>query len=225
MDKDEELLLLKKENYQKRLDAILESFPEGERHSLLLHSCCGPCSSYCMEYLSAWFDVTVYYYNPNITADKEYKKRVEEQQRLIREMNADLGTHIRFMEGNYEPERFLEETKGLGECREGGLRCVKCFRLRLGEAAFYAAAHGFEYFTTTLTISPMKNAAVLNALGVEQGEKYGIPFLPSDFKKKNGYKRSIELSEKYDLYRQNYCGCGYSYNEAKQRLAQCGGEI
>lgn len=198
-------------NYQKELDKIILQMTQ--RKKLLLHSCCAPCSSYCLEYLSQYFDVTVFYYNPNITEENEYKKRAAEQQRLIRAMNERQHTTISYAEGVYEPEEYLAMVRGLEQEPEGAGRCERCFRLRLTKTAEYAADNGFDYFTTTLTISPLKNAHLLNALGEEIGEKTGVAFLPSDFKKKEGYKRSIELSKEYDLYRQNYCGCIFSKRE------------
>ncbi|MBE5895655.1 MAG: epoxyqueuosine reductase QueH [Lachnospiraceae bacterium] len=184
-----------------------------QRKKLLLHSCCAPCSSYCLEYLSQYFDVTVFYYNPNITEENEYQKRAAEQQRLIDAMNERQHTTISYAEGVYEPEEYLAMVRGLEQEPEGAGRCERCFRMRLTKTAEYASDNGFDYFTTTLTISPLKNAHLLNALGEEIGKKTGIAFLPSDFKKKEGYKRSIELSKEYDLYRQNYCGCIFSKRE------------
>jgi len=205
-------------NYQKELEKIIEGLkPETGRKKLLLHSCCAPCSSYCLEYLSKFFDITLYYYNPNITDKQEYIKRVEEQKRLIESVNRDWDTDIKFEEGIYNPDKFIENSRGLEECPEGGERCKKCFELRLSVAAIYAKEHGFDYYTTTLTISPLKNADLLNDIGRKYGDENGIEFLPSDFKKKNGYKRSVELSAEYDLYRQNYCGCGFSKAESLRR--------
>lgn len=198
-------------NYQKELDKIILQMKQ--RKKLLLHSCCAPCSSYCLEYLSQYFDVTVFYYNPNITEEHEYSKRAAEQQRLILAMNEQMHAAISFVAGVYEPEEYLRTISGLEEEPEGGSRCEKCFRLRLTKTAEFAKENDFDYFTTTLTISPLKNAHMLNALGEEIGEKKGIAFLPSDFKKKEGYKRSIELSKEYDLYRQDYCGCIFSKRE------------
>lgn len=202
-------------NYQKELDKIIEGLDYRPR--LLLHSCCAPCSSYCMEYLCQFFDITIYYYNPNITAAEEYDHRVSEQKRLVSELASDVSRKISFVEGPYDVQSFIDISKGLENCKEGGERCEKCFELRLESSAKYAFDNGFDYFTTTLTISPLKNAALLNDIGTKMGERYGISFLPSDFKKKNGYKRSIELSEKYGLYRQNYCGCIYSKQEMERR--------
>ena len=198
-------------NYQKELDKIILQMTQ--RKKLLLHSCCAPCSSYCLEYLSQYFDVTVFYYNPNITEENEYQKRAAEQLRLIRAMNERQHTTISYAEGIYEPEEYLAMVRGLEQEPEGAGRCERCFRLRLTKTAEYASDNGFDYFTTTLTISPLKNAHLLNALGEEIGKKTGVAFLPSDFKKKEGYKRSIELSKEYDLYRQNYCGCIFSKRE------------
>ena len=196
-------------NYQVQLDGILSRLEKEKRvPTLLLHSCCAPCSSYVLEYLSRYFSITVFYYNPNISPREEYEKRVQEIRRLIREM--PVGHPVAFLEGKYEPERFYQVTKGLESAPEGGERCFLCYRLRLSEAARAAAEGGFDYFTTTLSISPLKSAAVLNEIGQELAQIYRVPHLPSDFKKRNGYKRSIELSEEYHLYRQNYCGCVFS---------------
>ncbi len=204
-----------KRNYQKELEQRIEGRTGKER--LLLHSCCGPCSSYCLEYLSAYFDITVFYYNPNITERGEYEHRVKEQQKLLRLMGEELGVSFGFAEGNYEPERFLERAKGLETCPEGGERCEKCFELRLEETARHAKEHDFRLFTTTLTISPLKNAELLNTLGCGIAEGFGLEYLTSDFKKRNGYKRSIELSKKYGLYRQDYCGCAFSKAERERQ--------
>ena len=199
-------------NYQKELDKIIEKIQkEGCRPSLLLHSCCAPCSSYCMEYLTQYFDITIYYYNPNITDEEEYRLRVEEQQRLIREFPG-----IKFEEGPYDPESFFAIAKGLEMVPEGGERCFRCYELRLKQAVEAAKLGGYDYVTTTLTISPLKNSKKLNEIGQQLA---GENWLPSDFKKKNGYKRSVELSAQYDLYRQNYCGCVYSKEEAERREA------
>lgn len=196
-------------NYQKKLDALIEQFKDqGVRPKLLLHGCCAPCSSYTLEYLSKYFDITLFFYNPNITPADEYQKRRDEAQRLVKEL--DTESNIRFAEEKYDPESFFEAARGLEHCREGGERCKKCFELRLSAAAKYAAEHGFEYVCTTLSISPLKNAELLNRIGEEAAGKMNIRWLPSDFKKKNGYLRSIELSKKHGLYRQNYCGCVFS---------------
>lgn len=204
-----------KRNYQKELEKIIER-PDVKGQRLLMHACCAPCSSYCMQYLREYFAITVYYYNPNITEVEEYWKRAEEEKRLIGAYNEMLrrgqasGYPIDVIEGEYEPERFYELAKGLEQCPEGGERCFRCYELRLRESARTAKEGGFDFFTTTLTISPLKNAEKLNETGERLAEEYGVSYLPSDFKKKDGYKRSIELSREYGLYRQDYCGCIYS---------------
>lgn len=201
-------------NYQKELDKLIERIGAENKvaPTLFLHSCCAPCSSYVLEYLRKYFQITVFYYNPNITEDEEYRKRVAEQKRLISSYNEDAckGYLIEVMEGDYEPERFFEIAKGLEQCPEGGERCFACYALRLNETAKRAKAGNYDYFTTTLSISPLKNAAKLNEIGERLAKEYDVLWLPSDFKKKDGYKRSIELSREYDLYRQDYCGCVYS---------------
>lgn len=200
-------------NYQRELEKILERIQaEGRVPSLLLHSCCAPCSSYVLEYLSEYFRITVFYYNPNIYPEDEYEKRILEQEDLIRRMN--FKNPVSFLSGDYEREKFYQMASGLEHLREGGERCMKCYRLRLEEAAREAAARGFDYFTTTLSISPMKNAGKLNEIGIETGREYGVEYLVSDFKKKNGYKRSVELSAEYGLYRQDYCGCEFSLRQS-----------
>ncbi len=196
-------------NYQKELDKLLEHLAEQEETpSLLLHSCCAPCSSYVLEYLSRSFCITVFFYNPNIYPEEEYRFRESELKRLIREMR--FPNPVGILEADYRPETFFEAAKGLEDVPEGGSRCKECFRLRLTEAAKAAREGGFDWFTTTLTISPLKNAALLNEVGQKIGQEYGVRYLCSDFKKKDGYKRSIELSKEYDLYRQDYCGCVFS---------------
>lgn len=199
-------------NYQRELDRILEGLDgQGEPPSLLLHSCCAPCSSYVLEYLCTYFCITVFYYNPNISLSEEYRKRVSEQRRLIDAYNRERKGHvISVSEGDYEPGVFFEMAKGYEDCPEGGERCSRCFDLRLRKTAQKAAGEGYDFFATTLTISPLKNAQKLNEIGRKLEEEYGVRWLPSDFKKRNGYKRSIELSAEYGLYRQNYCGCAYS---------------
>lgn len=205
-----------KRNYAKELDQILAREENKGKH-LFLHSCCAPCSSYVLEYLRPFFRITVFYYNPNITMEEEYQKRVAEQKRLIAEFNRQLRSGggmdaypIEVIEGDYDKTFFFDRVKGLEYCKEGGERCFVCYELRLRETAIRARQAGADYFTTTLTISPLKNAPKINEIGDALAEEYGPPFLPSDFKKKEGYKRSIELSKEYDLYRQNYCGCIYS---------------
>ena len=198
---------MNKINYQKELDKILLN-TNGQM--LLLHSCCAPCSSYVLSYLNKYFKITVLYYNPNITDENEYKKRKAEQIRLISELPAE--NPIEIIDCDYEPDKFFEIVKGLEDCPEGGERCFRCYELRLEKAAEFAKKHNFDWFCTTLSISPLKNAQKINEIGNELSKKYGVRFLPSDFKKKEGFKQSIELSKKYSLYRQNYCGCVYSKN-------------
>lgn len=206
---------MQKVNYQIQLDKILMGLKErADALRLLLHSCCAPCSSYVLEYLSDYFRITVFYYNPNIAPEKEYAQRVQEQQRLIREM--PLRYPVSFKEGRYDPERFYEAVQGMEDLPEGQERCFACYALRLGEAAMVAKEGSYDYFTTTLSISPLKNAQKLNEIGQQIGRERGIAYLPSDFKKRNGYGRSIELSAEYDLYRQDYCGCVFSKREDKK---------
>ena len=195
------------ENYQLKLDKIIDSL-KASSPTLLLHSCCAPCSSYVLEYLSRYFKITFFYYNPNITELSEYSLRAKEQQRLISQMNFE--NEVTFLEGEYNPDAFFKIAKGLEKEKEGGARCEECYRLRLESTAKKAKELGFDYFCTTLSISPLKNAEKLNKIGNYLSDKYDIPYLFSDFKKRNGYKRSIELSNEYSLYRQNYCGCIYS---------------
>lgn len=196
-------------NYQKKLDQLLEEQKkDGRIPKLMLHSCCAPCSSYVLEYLSAYFEITVLYYNPNISPKEEYEHRKEEQIRLIRE--GDWGYPVQIQDCDWEPEAFAEIAKGLEDLPEGGARCFRCYELRLKAAAEAARDGDFDYFATTLSISPLKNAQKLNEIGERLAERYGVAHLPSDFKKKEGYKRSIVLSQKYHLYRQDYCGCVYA---------------
>ncbi len=213
---------VQKVNYQKELEKLLKNLEREQRvPTLLIHSCCAPCSSYALEYLSQYFKITVFYYNPNIYPESEYTKRILEQQKLIHDMN--LKYSVSFLAGKYEKEKFYAVAEGMEHLKAGGARCVKCYELRLTEAARQAAAGGFDYFTTTLSISPMKNARKLNEIGVRVGQEYGVEYLVSDFKKKNGYKRSIELSKEYGLYRQDYCGCEFSMREREERLDRAGG--
>lgn len=192
------------------------------RESLFLHSCCAPCSSYVLLYLRTFFRITVFYYNPNITQQEEYEKRVAEQKRLIAALNRELeqpgteGFPIAMQEGPYVPELFFRAVRGLETCPEGGRRCRLCFAMRLEETARQAKAGEFAYFTTTLTISPLKDAEVLNRIGQEMARRYGICFLPSDFKKRGGYQTSVLLSRTYDLYRQDYCGCIFSREQREK---------
>jgi hypothetical protein len=207
---------MQRRNYQKELEKILDTIKErDEKPLLLIHSCCAPCSSYVLEYLTDYFNIIDYYYNPNIQDEKEYRYRADELNRLISEMHHNNS--ITFLEGKYDPYRYKELINGLEKEPEGGKRCNICFRMRLYEAAEEAAKLKADFFTTTLTISPMKDPVLLNSIGEEAGEKYGIRFLPSEFRKKGGYLRSIQLSKKYSLYRQDYCGCIYSKIEAENR--------
>lgn len=193
---------------------IAENKENGKKPTLLLHVCCAPCSSYVLEYLSSYFEITLFYYNPNIFPEKEYNFRLSELKRFIKEF--PNGKNINILPCDYEPEAFEKISKGLEEQREGEERCKKCYALRLTKTA-EAAKGQFDYFTTSLSISPYKNAKWLNEIGRELSEKYGVAYLFSDFKKKNGYKRSIELSKEYGLYRQDYCGCIFSARQAEAR--------
>lgn len=234
-------------NYQKELDRVIDNII-GKKEcrtkdetricvpALFLHSCCAPCSSYVLEYLRVYFRITVFYYNPNISMEDEYRKRVVEQKRLIAAYNAEserrqrmaadnaeadspVGYPIEIVEGDYEPERFFEMAKGLEQCPEGGERCFACYEMRLRKTAELARAGGYDYFATTLTISPLKNAVKLNETGERLAEEYGVAWLPSDFKKRGGYQRSIALSKEYDLYRQDYCGCVFSRAQRDRQTA------
>ena len=201
-----------KDILNKELSKIKEA---GITPRLLLHSCCAPCSSYVLEYLTEYFDITVYYYNPNISPMGEYEKRIAEQKRLISEMK--FKNSVSFIEGTYNHDEFMSLTRGLENLPEGGERCSLCYEMRLEAAAQKAAEINADYFTTTLSVSPYKNTAKLNTIGLKLAMEYGVPYLVSDFKKNNGYKRSIELSTEYGLYRQNFCGCIFSKKEAEER--------
>ena len=201
-------------NYDIEMEKQIENIKEGTK--LLLHACCAPCSSAVLERLSSFFEVTIFYYNPNITEKEEYQKRIEEIKKLIQIIPTKYK--ISLMEGNYEPEKFYEISKGLEQEPERGARCYKCYQLRLEEAARIAEKYDFPYFCTTLTLSPHKNANWINEIGEELDTKYKSTYLYSDFKKKEGYKRSIELSRIYDLYRQDYCGCIYSKQTKKKDI-------
>lgn len=211
------------ENYQLMLDKIIEEdLKGGEVKTLLLHACCAPCSSYCLEYLSKYYKITVFFYNPNITEKEEYDKRAIQIRKFIDEFNDNMkkaGTDnypVDLIYGNYEPEKFFEMSKGLEHVKEGGSRCKKCYELRLLATAKKTQECDYDYFTTTLSISPHKNATWLVEIGDRLAKEYGLNYLYSDFKKRNGYKRSIELSNEYNLYRQNYCGCIYSRRESEE---------
>jgi predicted adenine nucleotide alpha hydrolase (AANH) superfamily ATPase len=206
-------------NYQRDLSYIIRwNQRKGNVPTLLMHACCGPCSTYCIEYLSQFFKITIFYYNPNIAPADEYAHRVAEIKRFVSEFKTKYP--VQFIEGEYDPKKFYDIARGLEDEPEGGKRCRKCFELRLGETAKLAKEMGFDYFTTTLSISPKKDEQVLNVVAKEQGEIYGIKALPADFKKKGGSKRSIVLSAEYNLYRQNYCGCAYSLRDAEARSSE-----
>ncbi len=206
----------KQRNFQKEQEAVLAALEKsGERPRLLLHACCAPCSSAVLERLCPRFDVTLFFYNPNISPEAEFQKRLAELERLVTLLPEAAG--VKIVAPEYDPEPFFSAAKGMEDVPEGGARCAACFGLRLERAARYAAENGFEYFTTTLSISPLKNAALLNRIGEAMGEKHGVRHLPSDFKKKDGYKRSIELSALYGLYRQDFCGCVYSKRERETK--------
>ncbi len=194
------------------MDILIERLKaEGRVPTLLLHSCCAPCSSYVLEYLSEYFKITVLYYNPNISKPEEYSLRLEEQKRLIDGMN--FKNPVSLIAGEYNPQEFFAIAKGLEACRERGERCHRCYRLRLEYTAKISKEKDFDYFATTLTLSPLKDAKVINGIGEELAKQYNTPYLFSDFKKKEGYKRSLELSKEYNLYRQDFCGCIYSQIE------------
>ena len=201
------------ENYQLKLDKEIESL-HGERPELLLHSCCGPCSSYVLEYLTQYYKVTLLWYNPNSWPPEENDKRLHYQRKIINALG--LKEDVSIVIPDYDHDRYLQMVSGLESEPEGGLRCTECFRMRLKEAAEAAERLGIGLYCTTLTVSPHKNAEKINTLGEEIGREHGVRFLPSDFKKRNGYKRSIELSREYDLYRQDYCGCEFAWRGERE---------
>lgn len=201
-----------KKNYQIELERELKKV-EGSKPSLLIHSCCAPCNSHVLNYLKDYFDITVYFYNPNINIPGEFEKRYKEQERYIKEGNLD----VKLIKGPFDPKEFLDAVKGLEKLGERSERCTKCYELRIKMAAEKAKELNIDYFTTSLTISPMKDAQKLNQIGLKYGEVYEVKWLPSDFKKKGGYQESIRLSKEYDLYRQDYCGCSFSKAESIQR--------
>lgn len=195
-------------NYQKELDKIIEKIvKDGKKPSLLLHACCAPCSSYCVEYLTKYFDITLYFYNPNIESQEEFSKRFNEFEKIIKRFD------VKVVEEKYDSSEFYDSIKGYEDCKEGGDRCTICYRLRLQKTLEYAEAHGFEYFASTLSISPYKDAKRLNEIGEEISKDSKVLYLVNDFKKKGGYLRSTELSKEMDLYRQDYCGCIYSIRD------------
>ncbi len=207
-----------KVNYNLVMESIIkENQEKGIKPSLLLHVCCAPCSSAALEKLIKYFNITIYYYNPNISPITEYKKRVSELKKFLHDTN--MENEVNVIEGEYDNSSFDEIARGFEHEKEGGTRCFKCYYLRLNSTAKLALEKKFDYFTTTLSISPYKSASKLNEIGSVLEKKYGVKYLYSDFKKKDGYKRSIELSYKYNLYRQNYCGCIYSYEVMKNEKA------
>ncbi len=201
-------------NSNEQMERLLKELnQEGKIPKLLLHTCCAPCSTTVIERLLSFFHITVFYYNPNIEPESEYKKRKEEQKRLLKEISSK--NPITFLDCDYNNLEFENIAKGYENCLEGGERCHRCYLLRLEKTAEMAKQLGFDYFGTSLTVSPYKNAFIINQIGKELQEKYSVNYLISDFKKKDGYKRSIDLSKKYNLYRQNFCGCQYSQKEKK----------
>ena len=191
-------------NYQKKLEEIIEGL--NYKPKLLLHACCGPCSSYVVEYLSKYFNITIYYYNPNIYPEEEYNRRLNELKVFIPKINSKINV----IEDNYEPNDYYKVIKGLEKLGEKSKRCYECYKFRMEKAAKYAQDNHYDYFTTTLSISPYKNSSWINEIGESLEKAFNIKYLYSDFKKKNGFKRSLELSKEYNLYRQDYCGCIYS---------------
>ena len=206
------------QNYHlKMLELIRDNCSEEKVPKLLLHSCCAPCSSYCLEFLSEYFEITVFYYNPNIYPPEEYHMRAAEQERFV---NLLPQKHkISYMEGAYDTEKFYDMARGMENLKEGQERCFACYEMRLREAYEYAKANGFDFVTTTLSISPLKNSGKLNEIGSKLEEEYNLPYLYSDFKKQNGYKRSTEISNEYDMYRQYYCGCVFSKKQRDEEIA------
>ena len=193
-------------NYYQEFSTTTSQVDKNNKPKLLLHVCCAPCSSHCLSELEPYFDITVFYYNPNISPFEEYERRLNEEKRFL----SEVYPNIKIAQVEYESEKFDELSKGLEDLKEGGERCKKCYRLRLEKSAQFAKQNGYDYFTTTLTVSPYKHSATLNEIGEELSQKYGVKYLFSDFKKNNGYQHSIELSKQYNLYRQDYCGCKYS---------------
>lgn len=205
-------------NYQNMMEKMIQdNCSEDSVPRLLLHSCCAPCSSYCISCLAEFFHVTVFYYNPNIYPPEEFSLRAAEQKRFVEQYPTKYP--VRYIEAPYESERFYEMTRGLEDVEEGGERCFVCYELRLRKTAEYAASQGFDFFTTTLSISPLKNAQKLNEIGAKLAEEYQVQFLYSDFKKKDGYKKSTEISKEYQMYRQYYCGCVFSKRDRDRQIA------
>lgn len=218
-----------KKDYQKQLDSILARLPE-TKPSLLLHACCGPCSSYVIEYLSSFFRICIYYYNPNIHPQGEYLRRKEELARFLREFPPAQEHSVTLVEADYKPEEFyaatgVREEPALQKEAERGERCRRCYQLRLEHSYAYAVEHGFDYFTTTLSISPHKDAGKINEIGLSLASEGKPQFLSSDFKKRNGYLRSLQLSKEYNMYRQDYCGCIYSLQNQHAQKLQVSGHV
>ncbi|QQK07007.1 epoxyqueuosine reductase QueH [Miniphocaeibacter halophilus] len=207
---------MEKRNYQKELEKIITNIDKENPPKLLLHSCCGPCSSYVLEYLSQYFKITLFYYNPNIFPKKEYFIRLEEQKKVIKKIPSKYP--IDLIEGEYIPKKYYDSIKGYEDLGEGTERCFRCYEFRMKQAAFLCKKYKMDYFTTTLSISPYKNANKINEIGEKIALEYKVKHLPSDFKKKGGYQRSIELSKIWNLYRQDYCGCIFSKNETEERI-------
>lgn len=207
---------MEKINYQKELDLILKNIDIENPPKLLIHSCCGPCSSYILEYLSNYFKIVLFYYNPNIYPQEEYFKRLDEQKQIINKINSI--NKIELIEGEYDTKKYYKVIKGMENMREGSQRCFNCYEFRLIEAAKICKEFNMDYFVTTLSISPYKNAEKINEIGNRIGEEFGVKYLSSDFKKKGGYQRSIVLSKEWNLYRQDYCGCVFSKKESEIRI-------
>ena len=219
----EKMNLNQKINYDKVMMKMVQNWQTaGIRPKILLHACCAPCSTTTLERMTEFAEVTIYYANSNIHPRAEYQRREYVQQKFIHDFNEKTGNHVQFIAAPYRPQEYFEAVRGLEKEPEGGKRCQICFWLRLNETARVAASEDFDYFSTTLTISPLKNAETLNMIGQEMAEKWKVAFLPSDFKKKNGYKRSIELSKEHDLYRQDYCGCIFSKIERTKQMSEGG---
>ncbi|RVU54040.1 epoxyqueuosine reductase QueH [Anaerosphaera multitolerans] len=205
-------------NYNLEMEKIIDKIDILNPKTLLLHSCCGPCSSAVLERLNKYFKITILYYNPNLDSEEEFTRRAREQKSLIEKI--PKNNEINFLNLGYNNEEYREKIMGYEDEKEGGYRCKLCFDLRLEETAKLAKKLNFDYFTTTLSISPHKNSALLNKIGAEMSKKYDVKYLFSDFKKKDGYRRSVQLSKEYDMYRQDYCGCEYSKRESETRNKQ-----
>lgn len=205
-------------NYQKVMEELIrDNCSETVVPRLLLHSCCAPCSSYCISCLAEYFHVTVFYYNPNIYPPEEYRMRAAEQKRFVEQYPTKYP--VSYIEAPYESDRFYEMARGMEDIPEGGERCFACYEMRLKKSAEYASLHGFDFFTTTLSISPLKNAQKLNEIGAKLAEQFHVQYLYSDFKKKDGYKKSTEISKEYQMYRQYYCGCVFSKRDRDRQIA------